>query len=446
MSSDILGPADAPNSVTDRPSDTRTFGAIDTFFRDCTNPDTEDGTDIQAAFLNGMIASLRSVWRMNGLRNDGVSPIITENGLDDAGIAKAIQQLVQRGLVVYGVDTGAANALAVTLTPALLEYKAGLRLMIKAAASNTGATTLNVNGLGARNVVRRDGAILFDSDVLAGAVQEYAFDGTNFQLLSAIGSGQLVRNLNLYVNAAIGSDANDGTANTAGKALASIQAAIDRAFSYPPSQYSITIHVAPGVYGPARTPLRAGPDLIITGDTVTPSNVTINGGDDAAFAVAGPNTVTLEGVRWTTGNPTVAVPGVNAGPGSTLITRYTESGYCQFSVFEAFYGSLQIVGNHRFTANSQYLFVGYGGGGQVQIGTSVILTIANAITVTASAYATVAGAILAPPPRATFVNPGNITGLRYRAELNGIINTVGAGTSYLPGSADGVTVSGGQYA
>ena len=138
--------------------------------------------------------------------------------------------------------------------------------------------------------------------------------------------------------------------------------------------------------------------------------------------------------------------GASAGPSSTLITQYTESGYCQFGVFQSFWGNVEIRGNHRFTGNSAYLFVGYGGGGTVQISPNVILTLASAIAVTATVYATVSGAVLAPAPRAIFVNPGNLTGYRFKSELNGVINTVGAGASYFPGSIDGIQITGGQYA
>jgi hypothetical protein len=39
----------------------------------------------------------------------------------------------------------------------------------------------------------------------------------------------------------------------------------------------------------------------------------------------------------------------------------------------------------------------------------------------------------------------NITGTRYLAQLNGVINTAGAGITYLPGTIAGVTNTGGQY-
>jgi hypothetical protein len=144
--------------------------------KDCTGPKANDGTKVRAAWLNAVIGQFRSLIRGNG--NTGGGPaVVTEDNADDMAL-RAIQHLIQRGQTLYGVDSGSANALVVSLTPALAEYKAGLTLRIKAANANTGAATLNVNGLGAKAVVRRDGSILRDSDVVSGAVQEYIYDGT----------------------------------------------------------------------------------------------------------------------------------------------------------------------------------------------------------------------------------------------------------------------------
>ena len=121
--SDIIGPADAPNSVTVRPEDERAFSNLDSWFKDCSSPTADDGTDIQASFLNGTLALLRSLWRGNGKKQDGVTNIVPENGNDDAGLLKAVQHLIQRGQTLYGEDTGTENSVVVSLSPALAEYR-----------------------------------------------------------------------------------------------------------------------------------------------------------------------------------------------------------------------------------------------------------------------------------------------------------------------------------
>jgi hypothetical protein len=96
-------------------------------------------------------------------------------------LAAAINSLLTFGN--YYTDAGAANSLAVTVTsPQTVSYTAGLVLYVKVSNSNTGATTLNVNGLGTRNVVTNQGAALVAGQITAGGAYLFVFDGTNFQL------------------------------------------------------------------------------------------------------------------------------------------------------------------------------------------------------------------------------------------------------------------------
>ena len=108
MSTDILGPADAPNFTTSRPADDRTFGAVDTWMKDCTAPNNNDGTKLKAALVNALIATDRAVVRGNG-NTGGGSPVVTEDNADDM-MLRAIQHLIQRGQPSYAVDSGTANA------------------------------------------------------------------------------------------------------------------------------------------------------------------------------------------------------------------------------------------------------------------------------------------------------------------------------------------------
>ncbi len=82
----------------------------------------------------------------------------------------------------FAVDTGAVNALAVTLSPAPAALVAGLPVRVKSANTVTGASTLNVNGLGAVAIKRPDGTALQTGDVLANQTVQLVYDGTNFIL------------------------------------------------------------------------------------------------------------------------------------------------------------------------------------------------------------------------------------------------------------------------
>ena len=78
------------------------------------------------------------------------------------------QHLIQRGLTNYAADSGSANAMAVSLTPALAELKSGLVVRFKKGnANNTGACTLNVQATGAKSLTRLDGSDMRPDDLPA---------------------------------------------------------------------------------------------------------------------------------------------------------------------------------------------------------------------------------------------------------------------------------------
>jgi hypothetical protein len=90
--------------------------------------------------------------------------------------------------IVYCQDTGAANALACNLSPSITSYTAGLTVRVKAANANTGAATLNLNGLGAIAIKKNSATALVANDILSGQVSTYLYDGAAFQMQSLLGN------------------------------------------------------------------------------------------------------------------------------------------------------------------------------------------------------------------------------------------------------------------
>jgi hypothetical protein len=111
--------------------------------------------------------------------------VVAQNGFAPANSdLNQLGRAIQLDLCNYGRDSGAANALAVTLNPKPVTYTAGLKIFILVAATNTGTTTLNVNNLSPRPVRHPGGVIeLAPSDLLAGAIALVYYDGAVFQLL-----------------------------------------------------------------------------------------------------------------------------------------------------------------------------------------------------------------------------------------------------------------------
>ena len=97
-------------------------------------------------------------------------------------------QIQDGGLIFQSNDTGSANTYAIALTPAVTAYVAGQVFHFKAGNTNTGASTLNVNALGTKNIKKRN-----DQDPAAGDIEEDAiisviYDGTSFQMISQLGT------------------------------------------------------------------------------------------------------------------------------------------------------------------------------------------------------------------------------------------------------------------
>lgn len=89
----------------------------------------------------------------------------------------------------YFVDTGSADAIVITPTTALVAYTAGQHFFIKVVANNTGATTININGLGVKSLKKSVTVDLDGGDLLAGQVILVCYDGTNFQLVGGVSGG-----------------------------------------------------------------------------------------------------------------------------------------------------------------------------------------------------------------------------------------------------------------
>lgn len=93
------------------------------------------------------------------------------------------------GSATFYRDTGAVNTMTISASSNVTAYAAGQCFLIRAAAANTGATTLSVNALGSRPVVRVDGSALQANDFALGQIIAVVYDDLNlrFQLVSGAG-------------------------------------------------------------------------------------------------------------------------------------------------------------------------------------------------------------------------------------------------------------------
>lgn len=102
-----------------------------------------------------------------------------------SGVAPT-QSNLQNQTVTYCTVTGTANVIGLTCSPAITAYAAGQRFVFIAGANNTGATTVEVSGLGAKNL--RKGSNTADAfvggELIASNLYDIEYDGTRFQLMS----------------------------------------------------------------------------------------------------------------------------------------------------------------------------------------------------------------------------------------------------------------------
>lgn len=100
-----------------------------------------------------------------------------------------LRQVIRSGAFNWRAAGGTANALTVDLTPDLAAYTAGLPLrLITGAAANTGAMTINVDGLGAKALLRRGGGAMVAGDVPAACLLDVVYDGAAFRCTGFVAS------------------------------------------------------------------------------------------------------------------------------------------------------------------------------------------------------------------------------------------------------------------
>lgn len=81
------------------------------------------------------------------------------------------------------------NTITGSLTPALTAYATGQTFRFVAAGTNTGAVTININGLGAKAITKNGTTALSGGDISINAAVQITYDGTQFQLVSGAGGG-----------------------------------------------------------------------------------------------------------------------------------------------------------------------------------------------------------------------------------------------------------------
>lgn len=256
----------------------------------------------------------------------------------------------------------------------------------------------------------------------------------------------LTANTNFYVRTD-GNNANTGLVNNAGGAWLTLQHAYDTITNtYDLRGFTATVNVADGSYGAGVTATIPNLSGLIkfSGNTTTPNNCLVSPTAADCFGAVNGAILYVKGFGMQT---TTSGFCFTAGRGGKIFM----DGNCQFNAVAAggihcyAYGSgsyINLLSNYRINGGAVYhMLADYG----------AFIETANAITVTilsnpafSGSFVLVGNAASLKESGVTF--SGTATGIRYRADLNGVINTnSGGNANYFPGNAAGSAINGGQY-
>lgn len=92
-----------------------------------------------------------------------------------------LADVVQSWAWLYAWASATGNdSYVVTMTPACTAYVTGMQIVFKADVANTGACTINVNGLGAKSIKNQSWNDLTDNQIVANQLVALRYDWTNF--------------------------------------------------------------------------------------------------------------------------------------------------------------------------------------------------------------------------------------------------------------------------
>lgn len=428
-------------------------------------------------------AQLNKVWRQSSIMAAVIAQFIVnqtgQNAVDDgttatllSNFATAVAVSARQNPVL--ADTGAANAYAVANLAAFSAYPtvSGLVIDVSIANANTGASTLNVDGLGAKPIYglalqALQGGELVANGVAcllyivaptvnagngawilmecAGGAQQVA---AATQSRHAVQLGQvrlrLTANTSFYVNASTGSDSNNGL--TTGTAWATLQKAWNTIQqSYDVAGFVATVNVSAGSYAP----LAAVGSIV---GSISASSV--------QFVAAGAATVTntsgvacfyaTGGAQYTYSGPWTLInnnPGAStaqaSGAGSILIqgAGVTHGASNGSHLLANVYGQVQATGNYTVSGASGSHY-NSANAGAIGVGSGITVTLSGTPAFS-TAFAQANGLSQINAGGVTF--SGSATGVRYISQSNSIVNSSSGGTNYFPGSTAGATNTGGIY-
>lgn len=121
---------------------------------------------------------------------------------------------ISQAKTTWGVESGSGNTFTVTLDDTQTAYATGMEVAFIATHGNTGASVINVDGIGNANILGPTGAALASGDIVSGRIYTLRYDGANFQIMG-VTAGFLTAAAASASAASASATAADGSATAA---------------------------------------------------------------------------------------------------------------------------------------------------------------------------------------------------------------------------------------
>lgn len=235
---------------------------------------------------------------------------------------------LQTGIGIVLTTIAGTNTITAVANPVISAYAANQLFVFIPAATNTGATTINIDGLGAKNIFSLYAACL-GGELVANVPAQILYDGTQFNI---VGSGAMFAPLAVAKNILINPDGRilqRGSASTADAAYCFDQwKALSQTGNITPSQLTDAANGTP--YMMRLTQIQAGAQRMGTGQLIEAANCKVLRGRAVTLSVkhkiSSNGNIRLAILEWT---------GTADSPGPDPVNDWTSSTYTAGNFFSA---------------------------------------------------------------------------------------------------------------
>lgn len=141
------------------------------------NTMTDIGNALSTSIASDGQTSITADLPMSNHRHTGVSDAQAVTDYASAG-------QVQNNTLTNLTTIAGTNTITAVAPLGMSAYATGQQFALIATGANTGAVTLNINGIGAKAITKNGTVALSSGDIVSGVAYQVIYDGTQFQLIN----------------------------------------------------------------------------------------------------------------------------------------------------------------------------------------------------------------------------------------------------------------------